>query len=59
MLSENDLAARYIALLKKSLINELYVENEALVALVVDSLRNRRPFELGHEQSVFWRKASV
>ncbi len=59
MLSKTDLAARYIALLKKSLINEVYIENEARVVLVVDSLLNRRPFELGHEQSVFWRKASV
>ena len=42
------LATRYIALLKKSLINELYIENEARVVLVVDSLINRRPFELGH-----------
>ena len=48
MLSKTDLAARYIALLKKSLINELYIENEARVALVVDSLLNRRAFELGH-----------
>ena len=44
MLSKPDLAARYIALLKKSLINELYIENEARVALVVDSLLNRRAF---------------
>src|SRR2546421_140102 len=48
MLSKSDLAARYIALLKKSLINELYIENEARIVLVVDSLLNRRPFELGH-----------
>jgi len=48
MLSKTDLAARYIALLKKSLINELYIENEARVVLVVDSLLNRRAFELGH-----------
>ena len=48
MLSKSDLAARYIALLKKSLINELYIENEARVVLVVDSLLNRRSFELGH-----------
>src|SRR5437773_11324566 len=48
MPSKTDLAGRYIALLKKSLINELYIENEARVVLVVDSLINRRPFELGH-----------
>ena len=48
MISKTDLAARYIALLKKSLINELYIENEARVVLVVDSLLNRRAFELGH-----------
>jgi O-methyltransferase len=43
-----DLAARYIALLKKSLVNHLYIENEARIVLVVDSLLNRRAFELGH-----------
>ena len=48
MLSKTDLAARYLALLKKSLVNELYIENEARVVLVVDSLLNRRSFELGH-----------
>ena len=48
MLSKTNLAARYIALLKKSLINDLYIENEARVVLVVDSLLNRRSFELGH-----------
>src|SRR5437016_5088765 len=48
MPSKTNLAARYIALLKKSLINELYIENEARIVLVVDSLLNRRPFELGH-----------
>jgi hypothetical protein len=35
-------------LLKKSLVNELYIENEARIVLVVDSLLNRRAFELGH-----------
>src|SRR5207253_2399001 len=48
MPSKTNLAARYLALLKKSLVNELYIENEARVVLVVDSLINRRPFELGH-----------
>jgi O-methyltransferase len=48
MLAKSDIAARYIALLKKSLINELYIENEARIVLVVDSLLNRRQFELGH-----------
>ena len=48
MLTRSDQASRYIALLKKSLVNELYIENEARIVLVVDSLLNRRPFELGH-----------
>ncbi len=43
-----DPAARYIALLKSSLLNELYIENEARIVLVVDCLLNRRNFELGH-----------
>src|SRR2546423_13829179 len=48
MLAKTALAARYIALLKKALVNELYIENEARIVLVVDSLLNRPPFELGH-----------
>ena len=48
MLAQSDLAAPYIELLKKSLVNELYIENEARIVLVVDSLLNRRAFELGH-----------
>src|SRR5437868_14789591 len=48
MRTNSDLASRYVELLKKSLINDLYIENEARIVLVVDSLLNRRPFELGH-----------
>ena len=48
MPANDELAARYIALLKKSLVDALYIENEARIVLVVDSLLNRRPFELGH-----------
>ena len=48
MLARSDQTFRYIALLKKSLVDELYIENEARIVLVVDSLLNRRSFELGH-----------
>jgi O-methyltransferase len=48
MLARSEIAARYIALLKTSLVDELYIENEARIVLVVDSLLNRRSFELGH-----------
>jgi O-methyltransferase len=41
MLIKTDLTQKYLELLKKSLLNELYVENEARIVYVVERLLNK------------------
>ncbi len=57
MLAKSDVARRYLELLKKSLLNELYIENEARIVLVILNLINKRATGLADLRDVAQQRA--
>jgi O-methyltransferase len=52
MLERTPLSKSYLDLLKRSLLNELYVENEARIILTLNSMINRIPIKPAHLAAV-------
>jgi len=48
----DELRDRYLELLKRSLVNELYLENEARIVLLLHALMNNVPVEPGHVSGI-------
>lgn len=51
-MNQTELSRQYLELLKKSLMNELYVENEARLLYTFDCMLNRRPIYYDHYLNV-------
>jgi O-methyltransferase len=56
LLAKTDLSQKYIELLKKSLVNELYIENEARIVRVADLLLKKHPVSFDDLYSIGLQK---